>query len=79
MSASTTSSFCLSCAGYVIAVWFTAGYLNTCAYLSAPESVPGSHKPMANALLALASQTAHCVGLCMAVALAFCLFGDVAA
>lgn len=59
-------------------LWFVAGYLNTCAYVAAPQCVPTAQKPMANALLALASQIAHCTGLVLAVVLAFSLYGDIA-
>ncbi|KAK9804063.1 hypothetical protein WJX73_000717 [Symbiochloris irregularis] len=48
--------------GYVVLLWYAAGYLNTCAYVVGPNIVAPAHKAMANALLALASQAlaAHC-------------------
>lgn len=66
-----------ACAGYVVLLWYAAGYLNTCAYVVGPNIVAPAHKAMANALLALASQVAHCAGLFAAVVLAFVLYGDV--
>ena len=62
----------------MVLLWYAAGYLNSSAYVTGPNSVGQAQKGMANALLALTSQVAHCVGLFIAVVLAFVLYGDIA-
>ena len=60
-----------------MALWGLLGYINTCAYILAPQRVPAAAKGAANGVLAIIYQASHCLGLVMAAALAVALFGDI--
>ena len=65
-------------AGYVVVVWAAGGYINTNAYVVAPQCVPSNLKASAAGLMAMTSQLSHTAGLLVAVVLAEVLFGGIA-
>ena len=65
-------------AGYVVALWAAGGYINTNAYVVAPQCVPSHLKASAAGLMAMTSQLSHTAGLLVAVVLAEVLFGGIA-
>lgn len=60
----------------VCVLWLLGGWSNTSVNLLAPRLVPPELKGTAAAYMAIAYQTAHFLGLAVAVCLALLLYGD---
>lgn len=73
-----SQSIPFSSAGYVVVLWAAGGYINTNAYVVAPQCVPSHLKASAAGLMAMTSQLSHTAGLLVAVVLAEVLFGGIA-
>lgn len=52
--------------GYVILFWFTSGYVNTVAYVAAPDWAPPGGASRAGGAMALVFQTSCLLGLAVA-------------
>lgn len=62
---------------FVSGLWLVGGWLNTSANLLAPRLVPSELKGTAAAYMAIAYQSAHFLGLAVAVCLALLMYGDI--
>jgi hypothetical protein len=64
-------------AAYVIFLWGLNGCINTNSYVIAPKLVAADQKAVAAGTLAIFFQISHVVGLGLAVAVCFALFGGI--
>lgn len=63
--------------GLVFLLWMLGGWVNTSANLFAPRLVGPELKGTAAGLMAIAYQTAHFIGLAVAVVVALAMYGDI--